>query len=172
MTKAIQAYQASAFEDKINVEDICDAIANGTSLARFCAERRLHFGDVRRWLKDNVDRWRKYEDALEARDDWVSQNLCEAVQSVASFDPASIILENGQLKPIADWPASARAALKSLEYDPRTGMPKVQFLDRLKAAELLGRSKGTFAEKVQRTTSKTLAELILEAANGRESGKE
>jgi hypothetical protein len=157
-------YQASVFDEKIQIDDLCEAVSNGQSLVKFCNERRLSFGDVKKWIRANEDRLRKYEEAVEIRDDWVSQNLCEAVINIASFDPGQILGPDGQALPLHEWPASARAALTAVEWDPRTGLPKVKFESRLRAAELLGRSRGTFAEKTAKSTSKTLAELIMEAA--------
>ena len=162
--------RSTCFDPPVSIEDLCDSIAHGESLAQYCKRNNLHFGEIRRWIKNNTELSRMYEDAIEIRKEWINQSLSDIVMGLAGFDPKDILLPSGAFKQIHDWPPEARAALTSYEIDSRTGLPKVRFTDRLRAAELIGKFTGVFAENASikdGKDKKTLADLILEAAKGK-----
>lgn len=159
--------RSTLLDPPLSMAEICDAIASGSSLNQLCNQRKLHFGEVRRWIRLDVDRERKYEEALELRREWVAQNISDVVMNIAGFDPQDIIGPDGGYRPISEWPVAARAALVSMDCVPDAGCVKAKFADRLRAIELIGRMTGVFAEKTKVAGEKTLAELVLSAVKGK-----
>lgn len=148
------------FKKEPDLDDICDHVANGGTLAKYCDDNDLNFGKVSFWIKEDGLRNQKYKDALACRKEWSVQRLCGMVMEMASFDPASVFTKSGEMKPISDWPPAARAALS--QFESVGSVPtKVKFVDRLKSLEVLGRAMGMF-EKTEKETSrdKSFAELV------------
>lgn len=160
---AIQPYQLTALSEHVHIDDVCDAIANGLTLSKYCNQHHLEFGSIRRWINSNEEYRKKYQDALVCRDDWAVGTTLSMITDIAGFDPKSVHYESGGIKPIHDWPEEARAALEGLDYGKEGEVSKVKFQSRLKALELLGRTLGIFAEKVKTDNRETLSDLVLEA---------
>lgn len=154
----------TAFDITVEVDDVCHALACGDSLAKYCKDRSLSFGEVLTWIKGDADRHAKYRMAQELRREWMAQTLCDTILAIARFDPGQVYDSMGQVKPIYDWPPECRAALQSFDFDMRDQTLKVKLIDRLRAMELVGKTLGIFAEKVKVEGEVTLADLVTQAA--------
>ena len=154
----------TALDVCVEIDDICTEVAGGVTLARYCRERNMAFGEVLTWIKRDPERHHAYREACELRKEWAAQTLCDMIMTIAQFDPAQIRNQDGTFKPFNDWPDSCRAALVSFDIENDGTMHKVRFLDRLRAGELIGKTLGIFAEKVKVEGEVTLAELITRAA--------
>ena len=110
--------------------------------------------------------------------------IVEKVKEVVNFDPAELVDENGvAYQNMRDIPPDVRRAIRKFEVknlyatDPN-GMKyleghlvKVEFWDKMKAAEFLGREKGLFKEtrKVEHDVTSNMKDILLESAErGRE----
>ncbi len=160
--KSSQLVHMPDLSDVLSIDDICDNVSNGSTLAQYCRDRGLNFGDVRHWIEASNLRKRQYNDSLAARRDWAAQTLCHMVLEMVKFDPKSVFFPDGTIKPLAEWPAEARAALDSFESDKTTGqLTKVRFNSRLKAIELMGKTVGMFADKLEVEGKGTFMDVVL-----------
>lgn len=151
---------AQQAKEEPDIDEICDFISNGSTLAKYCAINSLHYGRTRHWIKANDYRKTKLDDSVALRDEWATEHMCSMVLDIARFDHSRIVDQEGQILPIDQWPPEARAAVANLEVVPGTNMIKVKFIDRLKAVELVAKLRGMFVTNVNVTTEKSLAELV------------
>lgn len=107
-----------------------------------------------------------------------ASEIVERVKEIAFFDPASLVKPDGSfMDNMNEIPAEARRAIKKFEaknlyeLDPN-GMPvvigkliKVEFWDKLKGNELLGREKNLFKEtvKLEHDVTANMKDLLLES---------
>jgi hypothetical protein len=161
---------SNALDAPLDLQDITDEIVSGKTLARYCAERAIRFGEVRKWIRADALREKRYQDALELRKEWIVQTLINAVMEMASYDPKDIFLADGKIKPVADWPTQCRMAMTALDIDAMGGV-KARFESRLKAIELMGKTVAAFAETVNIQGTKTLADYIDDVTTQRKDGK-
>ena len=113
--------------------------------------------------------------------------IVENTKNIANLDPADLFDDDGRIyENIHDVPAHARGAIKSIVVknifeNDHNGMPqykgklvKVEFWDKLKANELLGREKDTFkkTEVVQHDISKNARQYLLGSINRANEAKQ
>lgn len=84
--------------------------------------------------------------------------LIEELWNIASFDIGEIFNDDGSLKPIGEIPKKIRKAISGIDTykDFTEGVEigetkKIKSWDKLKAIELIGRYKGIWIDKVQKT---------------------
>jgi phage terminase small subunit len=124
-----------------------------------------------RRVKDLIEKLAKDKlEKLEISAEWVLGEL----RKLAGYDAGAIFNDDGSLKPIKEWDASARAALVALDHDHLFeyfgkgqrkhigNTVKVKLADKLRALELLGKYLKLFTDKVEVTASEDLAALIAE----------
>jgi hypothetical protein len=157
------------FIERDVIEELCDYVANGGTLARYAVDNDIPYRHLRKWLKGNEYNMSLYEDAVALRDDRDRQLLCDMVMQIARFDPKTVFSADGSVLPIDEWPSAARAALSGIDVVPGTNATKVRFANRLEAVKLIGRELGIFSEKLQVTQSMTIADLVSKAHGNKKS---
>lgn len=106
-----------------------------------------------------------------------SRELLERANEVAQFDIIDIFLDDGRVKDIKDIPAAARRVVKKIVVrevyekdengiDVFSGYIKtIEFWDKIRSLELIGKYDGVFREKVEHSHDVTgnLAALLLQS---------
>jgi len=161
--------------EKINdpktIDTIFDNIANGGSLIDLCELWNCSYVLILRWIYDDVERTKRYQAALDARNEWIVQRLLGELKSLAFVDVRKIFDDNHALLPPDKWPADVARAIAGLdvteEFDyedskkVHTGyLKKVKFYDKLKSIELLGKDLGRFIQKHEVSGKLTLEDLV------------
>ena len=159
----------SAFKaDSTSLEKLCRHIANGGTLPEFCASRDLAYADVALWIKLDAERQQLYTQALEARDEWFKDALIDQLRAVAIFDPRTLYDANGHLLPMEKWPAAAAHCVQVVESQEvmEVGtIRKVKCYDKLKAIELLGKTKlKLFVDRHEQNLGEKSLEALLAAS--------
>jgi len=107
-------------------------------------------------------------DRLAISADWVLGEL----RKLAGYDAGAIFNDDGSLKPLKEWDASARAALVGLDHEKlfehfgagqakHVGTTrKIKLADKLRALELLGRHLKLFTDRVEVSGMDGLAEKL------------
>jgi phage terminase small subunit len=105
---------------------------------------------------------------LEISADWVLGEL----RKLAGYDAGAIFNDDGSLKPIKEWDASARAALVGFDHEKlfeyfgggqakHVGTTrKIKLADKLRALEMLGRHLKLFTDRVEVADMDGLAEKL------------
>lgn len=94
--------------------------------------------------------------------------IVERLAEVATFDPGEVLDFTGlevRMKPGMLITEEARRCIKKIAFDP-AGRPQLQFHDRVRADELLGKYRRMFVDRVEHSGAVTVDQLIREAAGG------
>ncbi len=106
-----------------------------------------------------------------------SRELLERANEVAQFDIIDVFMDDGRVKDVKDIPAAARRAVKKIVVrevyekdmngmDVFSGYIKtIEFWDKIRSLELIGKYDGVFREKVEHSHDVTgnLAALLLQS---------
>lgn len=117
----------------------------------------------------------KINEELGSEASFNSREILERANEVAQFDIADIFLDDGRVKDIKDIPAAARRVVKKVVVrevyekdmngmDVFSGYIKtIEFWDKIRSLELIGKYDGVFREKVEHSHDVTgnLASLLL-----------
>lgn len=149
--------------EKINdpktIDTIFDNIANGGSLIDLCELWNASYVLILRWIYDDAIRTKRYQDALDARNEWVVQRLLSELKSLAFVDVRLLFDEKHKLLPPEKWPVDVARAIAGIDADA-TGVTKVKLYDKLKSIELLGKDLGRFIQKHEVSAKVTLEDLV------------
>lgn len=90
-----------------------------------------------------------------------AERVSRELAKLSFFDPGRLFDEHGKLKPVAELDEVTRAAVESVEIDPRTGrLKKVVMAKKGQNLERLGRTLGMFKDRVEHTGKLTLEQLV------------
>lgn len=149
------------------LEQICDNIASGGSVPSIAKVLDVPPGKITRWLRSDPERTKRYEAALTDRDEWEHEQVLHQLRSIGNFDVRSLYTDEGQLKPVSEWPEEAAVAVAGVEisdiYEGKEHVgftKKVKLLDRIKALDLSGKQLGMFKEQKVHTGHVTLEQLV------------
>jgi phage terminase small subunit len=142
--------------------------------ARTTGWRMLTKADVRDEIDKRMSDWR-------AKRRMTVEQIGDLLQDFAQVDVLDIFTEDGDLKPLSEIPPHARRCIASIEVDEQWGkmfgdkneqvgtIKKIKLVDKKGAAELLGKYKKMFTDKVDVTSDgKALAVNIV--INGQKKG--
>lgn len=156
--KAIEFVSHPDFMDELAVE-----IANGASLIDICQTRDLRYGDVWFAIKKDPEKHKLYQQAEEARGEWLVQRLLKELESISTVDIRDAFDEDGNLLSIKKMPAHVAAVLKSVEAEEDEDgniKRKITLWDKLKSIELLGKKLAIFVDKHEIVGRLTLEDLV------------
>lgn len=136
---------------------ICDFVSEKT-LAEFCKTNDYRYRQVRDWLFADEERATSYAGALETRDCYYSDRVQQIVRDIADVDVRDMYDKDGQLLAVKDLPADVARSVQAFDesYNPETGTTtkKLKLNDRLRGADMLGKSVGMFKDRVELTGPK------------------
>lgn len=137
---------------------ILDHVSCGGSVIDLCKTWRINYAQIMRKIKENPDYKKRYEEALVEREEWAKERLLKELHDLTSFSIKDAINEDGTFKRLGEMPDSIASSIKKLTKDGQ-----IEFVDKLKALDLLGKRLGIFVEKREVTGTLTLEQLILNA---------
>jgi hypothetical protein len=157
-------------EEDLDIDEICDHIANGGTLAKYCMDRSLMFADVSRWIKKQDYRKKKVAEAKELGNDLARQLMTELVVNLTRFDMSDASLPGTTtLLPPDKWPTHVRACVEQVEWNEKDGL-RVKFTPRTKALDMVGKIAGIYEQKVTHEAGSSLKELIEQSQKGKKDG--
>jgi len=122
------------FQNPNLLEKICKHVSSGGSLIDMAEMSSVRYCDIMQWIRSDKDRSNLYDKALQDRGEW------------------SIELALNELHNIIH---------KLADYD-HEGVPvKAQVRNRIKAVELIGKTKALWAERVENNHVVKLEDLVL-----------
>lgn len=141
------------------------------------ARRIINKGDVQDAIKAITSKWAKTTG-------FDSDELLERVNEVSTIDPADLFNFDGTIKDLHSLPRSLSRTIKKIKYKEFTetspdGMElkvgrivDIEFHDKLKATELLGKHLSMFKDKVEHThdIGKNMSDILLKRAEERMKG--
>lgn len=121
----------------------------GGSPIDFCDARNLRYSDLINWIYADSARSQKYQLALDARSEWLIQQILVELQRLALVDIREAFNPDGSLRPIAEMSPALAACISSIQIDDE-GIKRVRFRsmsDKLRAVELLGKNLSMFIDR-------------------------
>lgn len=145
--------------DPNRMDKIANHLACGGTLIDYCKLTGQSFIDVKKWIKADPAREKSYEEAKLARQEWLFERVLSEYKAVSTFSMDMIFTDQGGLRPISEWPESARAAVASIESQevfeeidgekvPVGEVKKVKLWDKTKTLQDIGKHLKMFAEVV------------------------
>jgi hypothetical protein len=154
-------------ERNFDIDHICDFVANGGSLVKYCVEKHVLFSDLSKWIKKQKYRRDRLREAKELHEELVRQHMTEMVLNLARFDVKDVLTPGGKgLKPIEEWPPHARFAVEQLEFTEKDGV-KFKFTPRMKAFDMAGKIAGLYKKKVEHDVGERFSDLVEASMKGK-----
>lgn len=158
-------------DDPSLIVDICDHIANGGSPIQLAHIYNIKFATLIRWVRDDIDRTKLYNQAMFDRGEWVKERVLMELGHIATSDIAGMFDDSGSIKHPKDWPQELRRAVAGVdvkeEFDTEGALvgyvKKIKLWDKMKGLELTGKTLAMFLEKHEHTIEKSLEDLIVES---------
>jgi hypothetical protein len=145
------------------INTIFDNVANGGSLIDLCELWSVSYVLILRWIYDEESRTKKYNQALESRNEWAVQRLLDEIRAVSFADIRLVLDAGGKVLPLDKWPTGVARAVAGLDInDGPDGsvVKKIKMYDKLKALEMLGRDLGRLIVRHEVNGKLTLEELV------------
>ena len=153
------------------MQQICDNVASGGSVPAIAKILNVSSCNITRWIRADAERSKQYDVALRDRDEWEHEQILHQLRSIANFDIRSLFNDDGQIRPISEWPDDASVAIGGIEVaDLFEGFgkdreqvghtKKIKLIDRLKALELSGKRMTMFKESTVHSGYVTLEQLV------------
>ena len=135
-------------------------VAAGGTLPGLCDVWGVRYGDVIAWLQDDKERHGKYSDALNARSEWSKEQMFEELRRMALSRVVDFFDNRGMVKDAKDWTPEMKALVKKIKYDENGEIEELQFWNKEKALELLGKNMDMFTETHSISGKFSLEDLI------------
>lgn len=151
------------------IEKVCQMIESGKQVIQVAEDMGVDYGDLWRWIEADPERHKLVSASIELSSRMSKEKIYRRLGQIAFADIRGLYKENGELKPVSEWPADVAACVQAIEIEEfgRDGKARrVKITDPLKAIEMLGKQLGMFKEKVEHTASDDLATLIEKSFKG------
>lgn len=150
--------------------EIVDEVANGGSLIAYCKKNEMRYSNIINWIYADEARQKSYEVALEARGEYVAQEILAELKKLGFSDVRKLFNNDGSIKEVSALDDDTAAAIAGIEIqeeacdkDGETIVPrtrKIKIIDKLKAIEMLGRNLKMFTDKVEHSGKVSLEDLV------------
>jgi hypothetical protein len=163
-------------DDPATFREMCIFVIEGGTLVEWVRQHDVRYGDVSAWIAADDKRAERFESALKLRGEYLSDMVVRNLRQLVELDIATLIDDDGSVKPLDRMPAAARRAIAGIEvteaFEGRgsrrkiTGhTKKLKLVDPARAIELLGKYRRLFVEKIEHDASDSLVDLLTAAGS-------
>lgn len=165
----------NALTDPELLTDICGHVAEGGTLVSFCTEREINYKLVVRWIADDGDRLKRYESALNTREQHAKDLIIAELIAYLRADVTQAFDAQGNLKRLQDMPAEVRRLIAGVKFreifekeDGATvhvgNLVEVRFWDKPRSIETFMKHLAMLVERRDVTSGgKSYADLVAES---------
>jgi hypothetical protein len=126
--------ESEFFQDPDCMKKIFRHVANGGSVIDLAKIIQINYCDIMHFIRSNPANSELYEKALMDRKEWAAERALKELHDIVETES---------------------------EVNHEGVMTKAQVRDRLKAVELLGKTQALFTDRVEKTTTIKLEDLVL-----------
>lgn len=149
------------------VAKVCEHVANGGSLLDLCRMWAVSYGRVLSWIYAQPDGRHQYERALEHRVEWADEMTLADIHTYAQADVRDLFDSDGRPLLPHELPDNVAIAVQSVDVVERTDengghtiTHKIKLVDKLKARDMILRTRGKYIDKVEHSGSVSLEQII------------
>ena len=154
-----------------SMDSIAEAVCAGGTLPEWCAAHQVRFGVVAAWINSDKHRLEAYAQATAMRGEWFEQAIFKELRGIMTLDVRDLLTDDGELKPVSEWPEATARAVSGIEVDNLVGddgkfegtKHKVKLADKLKAIEMMMKHRRMMVDKVEHSGKLTLEALVEES---------
>lgn len=147
---------------------VVDHVANGGSLLTLCRMWDVQYCKVLAWVYDQPGGKERYETSLERRVEWADEMVLTDLHTYAQADVRDLVDDEGRPRALEDLPDALAVSIQSIEVvehvDIDTGQReithKIKLVDKLKARDMLCRTRGKYIDKVEHSGSVSLEQML------------
>lgn len=164
------------FDSKSNtqvIDEVCNHVRKGGSVTSYARIMKVETGHVLA-LFEGVFK-RLLREAREERKEYIAERTIEELDSLATFNIADMFNDHGAPKQPHELPLALQRAIKGfkrIETTDKDGntivRSEIQFIDKLKALEMIGKEAGMFANKINHEGKLTLEGLVAKSYENKE----
>lgn len=165
-TKYTEAEKAF-FENADIVEQLCAAVASGSTLPEFCELHKVRYGIVAPWVYQDDQRRKAYGASTLARGEWFEQVVYKELRGIAQLDIRGALNNDGTVKAVSEWPDELARALSGFDISEAVGKDgdtttnkKLKLLDKLKALELIMKNRKMLSDRIEVSGKLSLEQLV------------
>lgn len=140
-------------------ETVCKNVCAGMSLTELSRLWDIPYSDLFSWIKKDSYRFKRYEEALEIRDEFIKSRLIDELKHICFSDLRKIHDKNGNMLPMNEWPEDIASAVSGLD-ETLSGRVKIKLNDKMKAIDMLGRELDMFATTLKSENKITIEDLV------------
>lgn len=141
------------------IRNIIAEVANGKTLIEASKEYNVHYGFLIERINKDDDTAQALRDAFFARKEYTKELLLQELQDLAKFNIAEMYDDDMNVKHIKEMPSYMQKCIKGVEVKA-DGSVKIQFIDKLKAIEVLAKTTDMLVQRVEVTADETLENII------------
>ena len=150
------------------LDRVVDHVANGGSLLTLCRAWDVQYCKVLAWIYDQSNGKVRYETALERRIEWADEMVLTDLHTYSQADIRDLVDDEGKPRALKDLPDALAISIQSIEVvehvDIESGQReithKIKLVDKLKARDMLCRTRGKYIDKVEHSGSVSLEQII------------
>jgi len=156
--KSLQKLEEYVVADPNLIMTVCDNIVNGSSLTEVAKTWGIRYSDLYKWVVADEERHELYKRALDQKKDYLSSRIIDELKYIGLADLRKVYDEEGNVKPMSQWPDDIAAAVGSIKKTMDGVEIKVN--DKLKALQMMGQEMAMFSTKVEHSGKVSLEALI------------
>ena len=133
--------------------EIFDAIAEGSTLFKWCRDNNASYTHVGRWIAADKERQKKFATARALREEYLGEAVLHKLTMFLQADLSQAYDAQGRLLAIGDMPEPIRLALAGVDVSlsgadgAEEQTVKIKMVDPLKSTELMGKYLKIFNER-------------------------
>lgn len=154
------------------VDDLCVFVGSGGSPIRWCELKRLDYGSFMNSMKADRQFALRYAEAEASSRAWEREAVLDLIKEIMLFNPAEAFDEHGNILPMHKMPTHvAKMIKKSKTIRSKSGddwdeVDSLEYFDKQKAIDQLGKFLQMFIDRTEVTHKLTLEETIAKAREG------
>jgi hypothetical protein len=141
------------------IQNIIAEVATGKTLIEASKEYNVHYGFLIERIHKSDNTRDSLAEAFRARKEFTKELLLQELQDLAKFNIAEMYNDDMTVRHIKDMPSYMQKCIKGVEMKP-DGTIKIQFIDKLKAIDLLAKTTDMLVQRIEVTADETLENII------------
>lgn len=135
-------------------------VSAGGTLPGLCDVWGVRYADVIAWLQGDKNLHSKYSDSIAARGEWAKEEVFEELRRMSKSRIVDFFDDAGALTDVKTWTPEMKGLIKKIKYNDDGEIEQIEFWNKEKALELLGKNMKMFTETHSISGKFSLEDLV------------